>query len=231
MAKVSKSIYYKPENGIGFILNTSSFVNGEEGINKFGLAVAMTFVYPKMNEIQPGLSSLFLVRCLLEKCRTVDECIEVIKKLPIASSCNIILADKNGLMVVVECNPLKINIRQPEKNWNFIVTVNHFSSEEMKSHDAGNQNEYNSSLRYETAYNALKNADFRNGVEHSKNILSGKHGFMCQYEKGLDFTTIWSSVFDITNNKIYRAEGNPLKSKYKEDGRLKKEIGKYAATV
>ena len=39
-------------------------------------------------------------------------------------------------------------------------------------------------------------------------------------DKELNFDTIWSSVFDITNNEIYRAEGNPLRAKYIEDKRL-----------
>ena len=47
---------------------------------------------------------------------------------------------------------------------------------------------------------------------------------MCQYDKELNFDTIWSSVFDIKNNKVYRAEGNPLKTKYIEDERFSKHI-------
>jgi predicted choloylglycine hydrolase len=70
---ISKSVYYKPQNGNSFILNTSSFINGEEGINNFGLAAAMTFVLPKLNEIKPGINSVFLVRYILEKCETVDD--------------------------------------------------------------------------------------------------------------------------------------------------------------
>jgi len=67
---------------------------------------------------------------------------------------------------------------------------------------------------------ALKNIDYSDGVEYAINILSGKHGLMCQYDKTLNFDTIWSSVFDMTNNKIYRAEGNPLRTKFIEDKRL-----------
>lgn len=223
LKKVSKNIYYKPENKNSFILNTSSFVNGEEGINQYGLVAAMTFVIPKIEEIKPGFNSVFLVRYILEKCKTVEEGITALKTLPIASNCNILLADMNGEMVVVECNPTKINIRYPEKNKdgeNFIVTVNHFTSEQMKEHEAKNGNLYFSRERYETAYNALKNGDYIDGLSHSENILKGKYGFMCQYQKSLNFDTIWSSVFDLTNGKIYIAEGNPKKAKYKEDKRL-----------
>jgi predicted choloylglycine hydrolase len=223
LKKPSKSIYYEPENKNRFILNTSSFINGEEGINEFGLVAAMTFVKPKIKEIKPGLNSVFLVRYILENCKTVDEGIEVLNKLPIASSCNILLADKSGKMVVAECNPLKIHIRKPGENINgenFIITVNHFTSKEMWKHDASNRNIFYSEDRYQTAFNALKNIDYNNGIIHTKNILNGKYGFICQYKKELNFETIWSSVFDISNKRIYRAEGNPQRTKYIEDNRL-----------
>ena len=223
LKKVSKSVYYEIGNKSTFILNTSSFINGEEGINNYGLVAAMTFVMPKLKEIKPGLNSVFLVRYIIENCKTVSEGIKALNKLPIASSCNILLTDRSGEMVVVECNPLKIHIRNPEKNKNgesFIITVNHFTSEEMWKHDASNRDAFSSETRYQTAYNALKNIDYRDGIEHAQNILSGKYGFMCQYDKNLNFDTIWSSVFDITNSRVFRAEGNPQKTKYIEDKRF-----------
>ncbi|QTL97793.1 acyl-CoA--6-aminopenicillanic acid acyl-transferase [Iocasia frigidifontis] len=232
LRKISKSIYYRPENGNEFIMNTSSFINGEEGINNHGLAVAMTFVKPKLDEIKPGFNSVFLVRYILEKCKTIDEGIDVLKRLPIASSCNILLADRNEKMVVVESNPLELNIRYPEKNKDgesFIITVNHFTSRKMRKHNASNYNIYRSETRYKTAYNALRDMDYIDGVKHAKNILSGEYGFMCQYDKKLDFDTIWSSIFDIKNLNIYIAEGNPLRAKFKEDKRLLKDIKNGAA--
>lgn len=223
----SKSICYQPENGNGFLLNTSSFINGEEGINEYGLTVAMTFVMPKLEEIKPGFNSVFIVRYLLEKCKSVDEGIQAIEKIPIASSCNILMVDTTGNMVVVECHPSKINIRIPEntKDKKFIVTVNHFVSDEMRDYDASSgKGEFFSYERYLTAYNALKNQEINDGVLFSKELLSGKYGFMCQYNKNSNFDTIWSSIFDLTNSEIYRAEGNPVRTKYKIDDRYKKCI-------
>jgi predicted choloylglycine hydrolase len=223
LKKVSKSIYYQPKGKLAFILNTSSFVNGEEGINESGLVAAMTFVKPKLEEIKPGINSVFLVRFILENCRNVTEGIESLNNLPIASSCNIILTDKNGEMVVAECNPTKINLRYPEKNNNgekFIITVNHFISDVMKKHDANNGNVYFSTDRYKTVHHALQDINDNDGINYTKNILKGKYGFICQYKKKLNFDTIWSSIFDITGNKVLRAEGNPLRNKYISDRRL-----------
>jgi len=50
--------------------------------------------------------------------------------------------------------------------------------------------------------------------------IRGKYGFICQYKKELNFDTNWSSVFDITGNRILRAEGNSRRSKYIQDRRL-----------
>lgn len=217
LKKTSKSILYEPEMGYSFIGNTSSMVNLEEGLNQKGLAVAMEFVVPQ--KISPGINSVFLVRYLVEKCASTKEAIRALQKLPVASNCQIILADKTGDMAVAECTPDKIFVRKPAADERFVVAANHFSSDEMKEYNTSNWNIYSSDKRYQTAYKALKRIDSVDGVEHAKNILSGKHGFMCQYEKALNFETIWSSVFDITNNKIYRAEGNPQRTKYAEDKR------------
>ncbi len=217
LRKISKSILYRPEKGYSFIGNTSSMVNYEEGLNEKGLAVTMTFLVPVM--IVPGINSLFLVRYLLEKCATTKEAIKALQSLPIPSPCNIILADKNGDMGVAECTPEKVFIRTPATDENFIVAANHFISDEMKNYNASNWNIFSSDTRYKTAYNALKKMDSIDGIEYAEDILGGKYGFMCQYKKQLNFDTIWSSVFDISNNKIYRAEGNPSRAKFKEDVR------------
>jgi predicted choloylglycine hydrolase len=220
LKKTSTSIVYELKNGYSFIGNTSAMINFEEGLNEYGLAVAMTILVPTM--IMPGINSVFLVRYLLEKCTTTKEAIKALQSLPIASACNIILADKRGDMAVAECTPEKKFIRKPAIDENFIVAANHFSSDDMNNHNSSNWLNliYSSDIRYKTAYNALKNVDYNDGVKHAKDILSGKFGFMCQYNKRQNFDTIWSSVFDISHTRIYRAEGNPARIKFKEDVRL-----------
>jgi len=225
---VCKSILYKPAGGYSFLLNTSSFINGEEGINCYGLVVAMTFVLPNLNEISPGLNSVFLVRYILEKCRNVDEGIKALKGLPIASSSNILLTDISGKMVVVECHPNEINIRKPHQNKSgrkFIITVNHFTSQKMKKYDASlGDGEFNSRERYMTAYDALMNENNEDKTKFSQNILSGNYGFMCQYSKESNFDTVWSTVFELNTGMVLCAEGNPRRAKYKKDERYQKNI-------
>lgn len=227
LKKISKSILYQPERGYKFILNTSSFTNGEEGINERGLVAAMTFVVPKIMEIEPGLNSVFLVRYLLEKCKTTKEGIAAIQSLPVSSNCNILIADKSGDMAVIECNPRQKHLRRPTANEYgnaFIITVNELISPEMATHKAAQGGTFFSKERYATAEKALMELK-DDPIESAKAILSGKRGFMCQYAKPLHFETVWASVFGLSDLSVYRAEGNPSKCPFKADGRLKKFYG------
>lgn len=218
LKEVSKTITYDITNKHKFTMNTSSFINGEEGINEHGLVVAMTFVMPYKSEVCPGINSVFLVRYLLEQCNCVNSALNELKKVKISSSCNILLVDKNKEMIVVECSPFGINIQYPEKNIknnNFIVTVNHFTTKEMQKYDRSNQNIYSSKKRYQNAYEALKNFKNENSKLYIKDILKGKYGFMCQYKR-IKFGTIWSTIFDIESEKMYLSDGNPEIIEYKE---------------
>lgn len=214
--KISNSALYNPSNGYSFIANSSAFVSAEEGINEQGLAVGMTYVWAK--ELKPGINSMFLVRYMLEKCANIEDGLSTIKNIPIGGAYHLILADKKEI-THIECSPQKIK----EHIGDYVIATNHFTSEEMRSYEEP-KDLYHSHERYKTGFEVL-NKGFKNlsfsAVNYTKDILSGKHGFMCQYEKNLNFDTVWSSIFDITNKRIYRSEGNPSKIKYQEDIRLK----------
>lgn len=213
-----KSLYYSFNAESSFILNTSSFINGEEGINNRGLVVAMTFVTPYLEQIRPGFNSVFIVRYLLEKCSSTSEAIEMVKKVPIASSCNILLCDKAGEMTILECTPDRINIRKPDLNEvdePFVITVNNFIGIDMKKYVNINAEDYASEARYRTVKNALQHhTDYP--LNYTKKLLSGKCGFICQYEHQEQFKTVWSSIFDITGKKVFLAEGSPENTEYVE---------------
>ena len=218
--KLYDSCYYKLEDCYSFIGNTTAFVEMEDGVNEYGLAAGLTFVYPKIRKA--GLNAGMLVRYFLEKCRTVKDVLEKIKNLPIASAQTITLADKTGDMAVIECNPEKVKIIYPEENYNFIVSANNFNSREMREYkNPEGIDDWNSEERYRTAYEALKENKNNCSFEFAVNLLSGKYGFMCQYDRKKGADTVWSSIYILNENKIYRAEGNPSRKKFREDKRLK----------
>ena len=56
-------------------------------------------------------------------------------KLPIASNCNILIADKSGEMLVVECTPYEKRIREAVSidDAKIVCTVNSFTSDENEA--------------------------------------------------------------------------------------------------
>ena len=120
-----------------------------------------------------------------------------------------------GMLVrLVECNCDKKHIIKND----YVFTSNHFVSECMRVYQTDLEDDVHSHERYNTLENAFKN--YKYNLDFSKELLSGKYGFMCQYEKKDDIDTIWSSIYSIKDKKIYRAEGNPSRNSFKEDKRL-----------
>lgn len=222
----SKSELYAPSGGNRFLITTSSFINGEEGLNEHGLAVAMTFVMTGLESIRPGFNSCFLVRYLLEKADSVTSAVSLLMELPIASNCNILVADKSGEMAVVECTPFTKRIREAinQGGRRIVCAVNSFTSDEMKPYDAACGNDYDSGKRYHVVMDGFTAHIENDMIETAARLLRGDYGFMCQYDYDPGFETVWSSIFDLKSLMIYRAEGDPRKKKFLTDCRLKAAV-------
>lgn len=219
----SKSEIYAPKNGNRFTITTSSFINGEEGMNEHGLAVAMTFVMTDLKKIQPGFNSCFIVRYLLEKADNTKQAVSELWNLPIASNCNILLADQSGSMAVVECTPTLKKVREPEifHGDSIVCAANCFASDEMKPYDDANGDDYEVHRRYKVVIDSFSSGAIKDDyIETTSRLLRGDYGFMCQYDDEPDFETVWSSIFDLKSLVIYRAEGDPRKKKFVRDNRL-----------
>ncbi len=218
LEKLYMNCLYNLDNAYAFNGNTTAFIEMEDGINEYGLAVGLTFIYPTI--IKPGFNAGMLVRFLLEKCKTTEEAIEKLKEVPIASQQTITIVDRTGNIVVVECNCEEIEIIKPNEDGNFVTTANEFNSKKMKQYNNYNVDNWRAEERYLVAYNTLKECKNEYSFDLIKDILSGKYGFMCQYDRKTDADTVWSVIYDIKNNEIYRAEGNPQRKKFKKDIRL-----------
>ena len=219
LEKLYMNCLYRLEKGYSFNGNTTAFVQKEDGINEYGLAVGFTFVYPTV--FKPGLNAGILVRYLLEKCKSTREAIVQLKKLPIASSQTITIADRSGDIVVVECNSDDIGIIEPQKNDCFVGTTNHFNSRKLAKYNSVGIDDWKSSERFETVNKTLKKNKEHYSLNLAKELLSGKYGFMCHYDRSKDADTVWSVIYDTKNSEIFRAEGNPSRRAFNKDARLK----------
>lgn len=214
LKKTSESVLYMAQGKNVLVGNSTSFIQLEDGLNEYGLAVGMNFLITKNYSL--GINTGFLIRAILENCKNTKEAIDFINSVPLCSTQNIILADSSGNIAVVECSPNKIFVRNSK---DYVISTNHFISKEMQNEHANpEQNWYRSVDRYATIQNSIKQKG--KDEKFAIKILGGEFGFICQYDKHLNFDTLWSSVYDTTCLKVLRAEGNPSKTDFKEDARL-----------
>ena len=204
LEKLYMNCLYKLDNVYSFNGNTTAFVEMEDGINEHGLAIGLTFIYPEV--IRVGFNAGILVRYLLEKCKTTNEVIEKLRDIPIASQQTLTIADSTGNIVVVECNSEYIEVIKPSEVDGFVVAANEFNSPKMKKYNNYDIDDWRAEERYSVAYNSLKENSHHFSIELVKDILSGKYGFMCQYDRKTNADTVWSVIYDVKNRKIYRIE-------------------------
>lgn len=217
LEKLYMNCLYRLDGVYSFNGNTTAYVEIEDGVNECGLAVGLTFVYPHIRG--KGFNAGMLVRYLLEKCKTTEEAIVELKRLPIASPQTITLADRNGYIAVVECNPENIVVILPRDGEEFVATANNFNSQPMLKYRNPAIDDWCSDDRYRTVMLALKENKNKYSIEFAKDLLSGKYGFICQYDRKTNADTVWSVVYDLTEESIYRVEGNPSRKKFKQDTR------------
>lgn len=218
LEKLYMNCLYALDGTYAFNGNTTAFIEMEDGINEYGLAAGLTFVYPVIKNA--GLNSGILVRYILEKCKTTEEAIACIRALPIASQQTISVIDNTGAMAVIECNCRRIEIIRPTAGDNFIAATNGFHSGKMKLYEKHGIDDWRSDERYEVARTALKENRRCFSTELAESILKGRFGFMCQYDRKTGADTVWSVVYDVKHKKIYRAEGNPGRKRFREDARF-----------
>ena len=131
------------------------------------------------------------------------------------------IADKDGEIVVVECNPQDIAVIRPRAGEQFVATANNFNSEKMQPYRNPAIDDWRSGDRYQTTRSALEQNKGDYTVAFAQDVLSGKYGFMCRYDRKQNADTVWSVVYDLKRKQIWRVEGNPARKHFREDVRMK----------
>ncbi|NLW71043.1 MAG: linear amide C-N hydrolase [Eubacteriaceae bacterium] len=219
--KYNTNCLYALKGALSFNGNTTAYIQMEDGVNEAGLAAGLTFAYPHIRK--PGLNAGMLLRYIMENCRSVKEALEALQTLPIASSQGFTFADSSGEMAVAECNSEAIHIIRPRVNFagmQYIACANNFTSKEMAAwRTPAGVDDWRADERYAVAMDALEKHGGNCDYSLAADILSGKYGFMCQYNRKTNADTVWSVIYDLSGRKIHRSEGNPSRKGYKEDTR------------
>jgi predicted choloylglycine hydrolase len=226
--KFTESYLTAPEDGYMSLGHSDVFIGREDGINENGLAVAITGVCEK--SIKPGVGFVLAVRHVLDKCSNLEEATKSLTMMHSSTTTNFILADRTGSMAVIEASPEKSLVRKATEGQNFIVCTNHFVLPEMQRYEdleRRKKENWDTLQRYQALFEGLRLTKGKMNVDRAQKLLSDHTGHVCSHQKNMG--TLWSMTAELKNLRVFRAEGNPCRTEYKEDKRLRRAVQKKSA--
>jgi len=198
---------------IGFSTNLFGRV---DGLNEYGLCVTMsTGAIPYAPPVkalaeQGGCQLWSAIRTVLDCCRTVDEALDAIQSIPISSTPNLILADRQGQAALVEVFFSHRAVKRigPDTPEQFLVAANHYTLPAMRPYDLTRM--WQSVARYRALESRLQSATPHITAETIRDILSDPipRGVCCAYYSDY-LGTLWSEIFDVTTGTVEICFGAP----------------------
>lgn len=104
-------------------LGASELLTGRlDGMNERGLTIGLHLV--RTSPRYPGLSSVLIVRIILDQCASTAQAVALLRRLPHAMAYNYSLLDADGVAAVVEAVPGSVAVRTGP----WLACTNHFQS-------------------------------------------------------------------------------------------------------
>ena len=211
MTNLGQVFRIKPtsKNNLEIVQYSFAGLLGYMGMNSFGLAITINLVVSDRWQI--GIPPYLLVRKFLE-CKTIDECLEIVKEMPIASSRSFIIQDKSR-QVNLETAPTTYRIIEST----FLIHTNHYLHKDFISEDKLNIFSKNSSIK---RLNILKAGLTENsGLNDIKLILQDHSIYpvgICAHNEGnININeTVASVIMYPETQHFYALKGKPCQNNY-----------------
>jgi predicted choloylglycine hydrolase len=158
------------------------------GMNEHGLTLANMEV-DRGRRLPSAMPYTLLYRTILERCRTVDEAIDLLRSTPRQTANNLMLMDAAGDRAVAEITPDAVTVRRATDS-QALISTNHQRGEDV--------DEPGRCERYDCLHDAASNSVGRLGVSEIEHLL----GEVAQGDM-----TLQSMVFEPSTRTLYLATG------------------------
>lgn len=202
---------------IGF----STFLFGRaDGINEHG--VSATFTGGGIFGVsckQKGFQSHLIIRSLLDSCRSVDDAMKFIQKIPVSGFFNLMITDRSSNAALVEFADGNCDVRQIDNDSEdrCLFSTNHYTlPATVKSNELNCGIIGQSKKRYQLLASTLRNSAQTICKETLQNILSRKFPEgVCDHYYSEAFGTLWSMIFDVTSVQADICFGAPTHNQWR----------------
>ncbi len=188
--KNSVVFLYHPEGRYAFAaIGWPGMIGAVSGMNEHGLCLSNMEVTRGPGLAVRGMPYTLLYRTILERCKTVDEAIQLLQDTPRQTANNLMLMDAGGQRAVVEINPEKNVVRRGQAQ-TALISTNH-----QRGQDADRPG---LCARYDYLHDTTKNEYGKIGRTEVVSLLE-------HVQQGN--LTMQSMIFEPANRVLYLAVG------------------------
>lgn len=123
----ARFIVYKPISGYASVGFSQQILGRLDGMNEKGLVIGLHFVNEKY--AGEGFLATTICRLVLDNCATIDEAVELIKKIPHRFCYNFSILDQDGKTAFIEAAPDEQSVHYTSS----LTCTNHFESIMLES--------------------------------------------------------------------------------------------------
>jgi len=211
-------LHATPDKYPAYITVTEAGMLAKIGINNKGFGVSLNILRSEDDGKSPGMPVHFLLRALLE-CENVDAACELAKRLPYASSSNILIADQNGNMASLEISPAGCRIL-PTDNGQLCHT-NHFLNDEFATSDAGIKGNISTVKRLIAAQQQLSGINTFSDIKNLLSDTSDGAESICRFADTslaeiAQIETVVGVAMNLTEQSLWVSAAQPSVSEFTE---------------
>jgi predicted choloylglycine hydrolase len=203
----------------------------DDGMNDHGLCVTFagggTF---KREPKRRGFAFFLVVRTLLDNCRTVDEAVQHLERMPVAGYWSFLVTDRNDNVALAQFFDGEHAIKRigPDSSEQCLFSTNHYVLPEMVKNQkyAGDWILKNSKKRYKLIETRLSQASPNISRETIRDLLSKEiYEGLCGHYYTDYFGTLFSVIYDLTELKANVCFGAPTHNKWQGPFTLNDPVG------
>ncbi len=186
------------------------------GFNKAGVVISESNCI--WGNFQPGLVSHLIIRWILDNCKTAQEAVNFLERIPHVIGNNYLVADKNNTIARIEaCQVMKVTTYFKDE---FVAIANHYFSSDFDEITPRKPKHSTDRIDYLNEY-MLKNKGIIN-LQKVQELQRTHEVELCPHvqekydDQILPLTTCWAWIHEIGSSKIFLCDTSPCQGKYKE---------------
>ncbi|MHA1931694.1 MAG: C45 family autoproteolytic acyltransferase/hydrolase [Promethearchaeota archaeon] len=211
-----------PEGKLKSISFSDHMIGNYGGKNEAGLTMAILIAAEYSGKWQPGIRVNLSSRWVLDNCRTTEEAVAFLEKIPHVRGQFFMIADKEDNFARVETAPPHVGVTNAKND--YLCSTNHYQAKSLKQYSDPVLFFPNSYERFNKVKKFLENRKSKITMNEVRKFLSSHKEGVCNHiefeETKIKTSTLYSWLTEINEEteiiQLLATLGSPCKNNYEQ---------------